>query len=125
MDRDPRTNRLSVWRFRPMFRAARREPIGRPARWTLDLNQADRNSRRTVADRKVKPRGQADPIGPVALEARAPRMQPPRQRKAEPVPTRWRILAVPKGLARAYHDERRGGGSRGAGEAVVTIFTVE
>ena len=59
-------------------------------------------------------------IGPVALEARAPRMQPPRQRKAEPVPTRWRNLAVPKGLARAYHDERRGGGLSCVSRAVVT-----
>jgi hypothetical protein len=35
-------------------------------------------------------------------KARAPRMQPPRQQKAEPVPTQWRSLSVPRGLMTAY-----------------------
>jgi hypothetical protein len=33
-------------------------------------------------------------------------MQPPQQRKAEPVPTRWRICHA-RGLAEAYHMVRR------------------
>jgi hypothetical protein len=35
-------------------------------------------------------------------KARAPLVQPPQQRKAEPVPTRWRSLSAPRGLVTAY-----------------------